>query len=92
MSLRREFVMLARQEGANIRELCRRYGIQPRIGYKWLSRYAQDGEAGLADRSRRPQHSPERTPAEIEAEIVALRRNHPCWAVASCDADCGSLA
>lgn len=79
MSLRREFVMLARQEGANIRELCRRYGIQPRIGYKWLDRYAQEGDAGLADRSRRPQHSPSKTPAAIEAEIVALRRQHPCW-------------
>jgi len=32
MSLRREFVVLASQEGANIRELCRRYRVQPRIG------------------------------------------------------------
>lgn len=79
MSLRREFVMLARQEGANIRELCRRYGIQPWIGYKWLNRYAVEGDAGLADRSRRPQHSPSKTPATVEAEIVALRGQHPCW-------------
>jgi transposase InsO family protein len=71
--------MLARQEGANIRELCRRYGVQPRIGYKWLERYAREGEAGLVDRSRRPHHSPRRTPSEIEAEIVALRCEHPCW-------------
>jgi len=79
MSLRREFVMLARQDGANIRELCRRYGIQPRIGYKWLNRYAREGEAGLADRSRRPHHSPSKTLAAIEAQIIALRRRHPCW-------------
>jgi len=79
MSLRLEFVMLARQEGANIRELCRRYEVQPRIGYKWLKRYAEEGEAGLADRSRRPRHSPTRTAAESEAIIVALRRQHPCW-------------
>ena len=79
MSLRREFVMLARQEGTNFRALCRRYGIQPRIGYKWLSRYAQEGEAGLADRTRRPHRSPKQTPAEIEAEIVTLRQKNPCW-------------
>lgn len=79
MSLRHEFVMLARQRGANMRELCRRYGIQPRIGYKWLARYAAEGEAGLADRSRRPHASPERTLAQVEAKVVALRRKHPCW-------------
>jgi transposase InsO family protein len=79
MSLRREFVMLAKQEGTNFRALCRRFGIQPRIGYKWLKRYAEEGEAGLADRSRRPQHSPGRTPAETEAMLVAVRHQNPCW-------------
>src|SRR5215469_322133 len=79
MSLRREFVMLAGQEGSNIRALCRRYGIQPRIGYKWLGRYDKEGEAGLADRSRRPDRSPGQTPAAVEAAVVALRAKHPCW-------------
>lgn len=31
-----EFVTLARQPGANRRELCRRFGIAPATGYKWL--------------------------------------------------------
>ncbi|HXU59636.1 MAG TPA: helix-turn-helix domain-containing protein, partial [Verrucomicrobiae bacterium] len=79
MLLRREFVMLARQDGSNIRALCRRYGIQPRIGYKWLARYEAQGEAGLADRPRRPHGSPDRTPAAVEAKVLALRRKHPCW-------------
>ena len=34
MSLRREFVMLAQQEGANRRRLCDRYGISPTTAYK----------------------------------------------------------
>src|SRR6185369_14219831 len=79
MLLRREFVMLARQDGSNIRALCRRYGIQPRIGYKWLARYEAQGEAGLADRPRRPHGSPDRTPAAVESKVLALRRKHPCW-------------
>lgn len=79
VSLRREFVMLALQQGSNIRELCRRYGVQPRIGYKWLARYRAEGEAGLKDRSRRPLRSPKRTEAEIEAKVVALRLKHACW-------------
>ncbi|HZT19070.1 MAG TPA: helix-turn-helix domain-containing protein, partial [Dongiaceae bacterium] len=73
MSLRREFVMLASQEGANIRALCRGFEIQPRIGYKWLARYRAQGEAGLADRPRRPRGSPARTPAAAEAKVVELR-------------------
>ena len=39
MSLRTEFVLFASQDGANIRELCRRYGISPATGYKWLRRW-----------------------------------------------------
>ncbi len=52
MSLREEFVLLARQESANRRDLCRRFGISPQTGYKWLERYAERGRAGLAEQSR----------------------------------------
>jgi transposase InsO family protein len=71
--------MLALQEGSNIRELCRRYKIRPWIGYKWLDRYRSEGEAGLEDRSRRPRISPVQTSAKIEAQVVKLRHQHPCW-------------
>jgi transposase InsO family protein len=74
---RREFVRLASQEGANRRELCRRFGIHPDTGYKWLGRWPAD--AGLADRSRRPHSSPERTDREVEERIVAVRDAHPAW-------------
>jgi transposase InsO family protein len=79
MSSRRELVLLAGQAGTNKRALFCRYGIRPRIGYKWLGRYAAEGEAGLADRSTRPHSSPGRTPAEMEAKVIGLRLEHPCW-------------
>jgi len=79
MSLREEFVRLAGQEGANRRELCRRFGISPQTAYKWLARYANEGKAGLLDRSRRPKSSPAQTPAEVQAAVVDLRREHPAW-------------
>jgi transposase InsO family protein len=79
MSLRQEFVLLARQPDANIRALCRRFEISPATAYKLLKRYAQQGHAGLADQSRRPQNSPGRTPAPIEQAIVDLRQTHPAW-------------
>jgi transposase InsO family protein len=77
MDQRREFVRLANQEGANRRELCRRFGISPDVGYKWLGRFAADGE--LADRSRRPHAIPLRTDRAIEDRILALRDRHPAW-------------
>ncbi len=49
MGERREFVRLALGEGVNRRELCRRFGISPDIGYKWLARWGA-GDRELADR------------------------------------------
>lgn len=78
MEQRREFVRLALMEGSNRRELCRRFGISPPTAYKWLERWSE-GEAGLADRSRRPHASPGRTRAELEAALLAVRDAHPAW-------------
>ncbi len=50
----------------NRRELCRRFGISAKTGYKWLERHAAEGGSGLEDRSRQPQRSPLRTAAVIE--------------------------
>jgi transposase InsO family protein len=79
MSLRAEFVMLASREGANVRDLCRRYGISAQAGYKWLRRARSAPEEGFADRSRRPHSSPGRTAEAVEAQVLALRQAHPSW-------------
>jgi len=71
--------MLALTEGCNRRELCKRFGISPKTGYKWLRRYQSDGSGGLQERSRRPHHSPEQTDENIEHAIIALRGKHPDW-------------
>ena len=50
-----------------------------------MRRYAAHGEAGLLDRPCRPHTSPRRTPAEVEAAILALRaasRRGPVWLAA----------
>src|SRR5579863_5255523 len=76
MDERREFVRMALLEGANRRELCRRFGIHPDTGYKWLGRW-DCGE--LTDRSRRPHSSPGRISESIEGCILAVRDAHPSW-------------
>ena len=58
MSQRKEFTVLAMIEGANISQLCRGFGISRKTGYKWIDRFADRGDLGLMDRSRRPHLSP----------------------------------
>ena len=78
MEGRLEFVRLVLQEGANRRELCRRFGIGPQTGYKWLSRHLA-GDEELTDRSRRPRSSPKRSAADVEAAVLRVRDQHPAW-------------
>lgn len=78
VSMRREFVSLANGAEANVRELCGRYGISPTTAYKWIGRSAEPGET-YQDRSRRPQHSPNKTNAVMESKILDIRDAHPVW-------------
>jgi transposase InsO family protein len=79
MSVRLEFVTLATVEGANVRELCRRFGISPKTGYKWIARYREGTPDGLSDRSRRPAASPDRCPDTVVDAVLLLRDMHPTW-------------
>ena len=79
VSQREELVKLAVVEGANVAELCRRFGVSRKTGYKWLSRYRQAGTVGLANRSRRPRSSPGRTMKLREQAVLAVRSQHPAW-------------
>ena len=60
MSQRRDLVTLAIAEGANMSEICRRFGVSRKTGYKWVGRFKAQGPSGLAGRSRRPPRPPER--------------------------------
>lgn len=79
MSQREAFCRQASAPGANIRGLCRAFGISPVTAYKWLGRYRTAGIEGLSNRSRRPGSSPRRTGDDLEAEVLAVRAAHPAW-------------
>lgn len=65
--------------GATVTDVARRYGVARQTVHGWLRRYADQGLAGLLDRSSKPESCPHQTPAEIEARIVEMRRAHPGW-------------
>lgn len=74
MSRRLEFVVLATHAGLAFCELCRRFGVSRKTGYKWLGRYRSGGKEALADRSRRPRRSPRQIAPAIAETVIALRR------------------
>ena len=79
MSMRLEFVRLASMPDANFQAICTAYKISRKTGYKWLKRFAEEGESGLSDRSRRPHCSPARSSDELESRILRLHDEHDCW-------------
>jgi transposase InsO family protein len=63
------------QAGADVVGLCRRHGIARSTFYEWRDRYRLDGLEGLVPRSSRPQRSPGQITAELEDEILRLRKD-----------------
>jgi transposase InsO family protein len=76
---RRAFCVLAEQGAVPFGELCGRFGISRPTGYRWIKRFATEGETGLSDHSHRPTRCPHQTPAAIEALVGAARVQHPAW-------------
>ncbi|MEO7963027.1 MAG: IS481 family transposase [Gemmatimonadaceae bacterium] len=79
MEQRSRFIDAYLAGGFTMTELCARYQISRRVGYKWIARYDADGRKGLADRSRAPHQCPHKVSDEIAALLCGARRKHPDW-------------
>lgn len=66
-------------DGERMSELCREFGISHKTGYKIYERYQEDGLHALCDCSRRPVRFANQLPPQLEAMIVALKREKPHW-------------
>ena len=73
---RRLLVQRVRVEGMPVAHVARAMGISRQCAHRWVARFDAEGDAGLFDRSSRPHHMPTRTPAEVEAVVVAARVEH----------------
>ena len=76
---RRKFVEAALRRDDPMAEVCKRFGISRKTGYKMLKRHAELGLPGLRDASRAPKSHPNQTPPEQEAAILRVRKAHPTW-------------
>ncbi len=66
-------------EGEKMAALCREFGISRKTGYKIYNRYRESGIKGLEDRARSPYRHPNKTPFQVEASILRLKKEHPSW-------------
>ena len=76
MDERMRFVIRLK-DGESMASLCREFDISRKTGYKILQRYEQCGVEGLSDRTRRPFRYANQLSEQIEAAIVAARREKP---------------
>jgi transposase InsO family protein len=60
-------------------ELCERFGISRKQGYKWRERYEAGGLEALKDRSRAPRSHPHAVAEAVGELIFEARRRHPRW-------------
>src|SRR5437763_7685514 len=78
MDERMRFVIRLK-DGESMASLCREFGISRKTGYKIFERYEQCGLEGLSDRARRPFRYANQLPEQVEAAIVAAKREKPHW-------------
>ena len=60
-------------------ELCRRFGVSRKTGYKRVGRFQSYGWGGLGDRSRTPRRHPNATPHAAAERLITAKREHPTW-------------
>ena len=76
---RYQAVLEVLNNGATVSDVARRNGVARQTVHEWLRRYASQGLSGLVDGSARPLSCPHQMPAEVEARVIGLRRDHPGW-------------
>ena len=74
MSLAELVITSVRFEGRSQSEVARDYGVSRRWVHELVRRFDTEGEPAFQPRSRRPHHSPNQTSADLEDQIVRLRK------------------
>lgn len=70
------YQMVQRALKHGIKPTAREYNTSPQVTRKWVKRFILSGYNGIDDISRRPHHSPLKTPQSIEKEIIRLKKKY----------------
>lgn len=76
---RKQFIKDWQKPHLSVTELCARYGVSRKTGYKWIHRFCELGFKGLEDASRAPKSCPHETPEGIRDLLIWARQERPFW-------------
>ena len=79
MTEKLRFIVECNESEESLAELCRRFGISRKTGYKWLERVEETGPSGLEERRPVPRVVPHRVADVVVGHILELRSKHPKW-------------
>lgn len=79
MDLKEEFVIRAQKGNISFSSLCSEYGISRKTGYKWLTRFTEEGFSGLEDQSTRPRSSPDQLNEDTICRLIRIKQDHMNW-------------
>lgn len=68
-------VRRVRIESRPVAHVAKELGISRQCAHRWVRRYDEEGWQGLHDRSSRPHRVANRTPAAVEARVLACRHH-----------------
>jgi len=94
VSQRMDLALEMVRRNRSVREIAAKFGVSRTTAYKWQSRFRARGRDGVENASRRPHHSPAKTPDPIEEFICAMRQRIPHWGPEKIHAfvtNCGTL-
>ena len=79
MDQRHHFVLKAYKSQGNFTELCRKFGVSTKTGYKWLKRFEKNGVIGLEDKPRITKNNRNKTDFQTQNRLLQLKRKHMAW-------------
>ena len=79
MQERHELVTLYKTGLYSVSGLTERFGVSRKTAYKWIGRYAEGGEAALAERTRAPHRHPNATPLPLVMAVLREKKRHPTY-------------
>lgn len=77
MNERIKFISAYLEGAESFSELCERFKISRKTGYKWVERYEAGGVKNFEEKSRSPRSHPNAVDDDIKQLFIAARRKHP---------------
>jgi transposase InsO family protein len=79
MDEKKEFIFRSWNSKETFTELCRKFGITTKTGYKWRKRFEEKGAEGLKEQSRETKNNRNKIPEGVKRELLRIKRRHLKW-------------